>query len=127
MCVAWDAGEGGGTLLVGVDSAALQPLFPKDVKPCSAVGVGLFPALSGWGGCRVRCNLGRDLGRRPFKYGPPEGFHPYSTVVPAQDAACQVLACLSLSPESNPVDVHAMVGWSSGRAMMAYSAGSDGY
>ncbi len=55
LCVAWDSDAG--SLLVGVDGAAPTNLFPTGVTPGSAVGVGLFPALSGWGGCRVRCNF----------------------------------------------------------------------
>ena len=68
--VAWDAGKG--ALLVAVDGAALAPLFPDGVNPGPVVGAGLFPALSGWGGCRVAWNLGQ----RPFRHPPPPGFLP---------------------------------------------------
>jgi hypothetical protein len=77
-------------MLVGVDGSALQTLFLGDVRPGSTVGVGLFPALSGWGGCRVRCKLGRDLGLRPFRHAPPAGYLPCAAAT-AQGAARQVL------------------------------------
>ena len=70
MGVAWDWVAG--ALLVAVDGAALTPLFPDGVKPGPTVGAGLFPAVSGMGGCRVLWNVGH----RPFRHGPPLGFLP---------------------------------------------------
>ena len=77
--VAWDAAAG--ALLVSVDGSALAPLFPSDVAPGAAVGAGLFPAVSGKGGCRVRWNAGG----RPFRHPPPPGFLP-CTQAPGQVA-----------------------------------------
>ncbi len=68
--MAWD--EAAGALLVAVDGAAREPLFPDGVAPGEAVGAGLFPALSGQDGCRVRWNLGQ----RPFAHPPPFAFLP---------------------------------------------------
>ncbi len=72
--VAWDAGKG--ALLVAVDGADLAPLFPDAVAPGPAVGAGLFPVLSGRGGCRVRWNLGRQA----WRHEPPAGFLPWATM-----------------------------------------------
>ena len=67
--VAWDAAAG--ALLVSVDGSALAPLFPSDVAPGAAVGAGLYPAVSGEEGCRVRWNA-----QGPFRHAPPPGFLP---------------------------------------------------
>ncbi len=70
--LAWDAGSG--AVLAGVDGASpLVPLFPDSVAPGPVIGAGLFPALSGKGGCRVRWNLGQ----RPFRHAPPPGLLPF--------------------------------------------------
>jgi hypothetical protein len=66
--VAWDAHAG--ALLAAANGKALAPVFPDGLKPGPAVGTGLFPALSGCLGCRVRFNLGQC----PFRHPPPEGF-----------------------------------------------------
>ncbi len=70
---AWDAGAG--SLLVGVDGTSpLAPLFPDGVAPGPVIGAGLFPALSGKDGCRVRWNMGQ----RPFRHAPPPSFLPWA-------------------------------------------------
>ncbi len=66
--VAWDADAG--ALLAAANGEALAPIFPDGLKSGPAVGTGLFPALSGCGGCRV----GFNLGQRPFRHPPPSGF-----------------------------------------------------
>ena len=66
--VAWDAAAG--ALLVAVDGAAFAPAFSAGIAPGAIVGSGLFPVLSGKGGCRVRLNLGQ----RPFCHSPPSAF-----------------------------------------------------
>ena len=68
MGVAWDTEAG--ALLVAVDGAELAPIFPDGVTPGAAVGAGLFPAVSGRDGCRVRLNVGQ----RAFRHGPRAGF-----------------------------------------------------
>jgi hypothetical protein len=75
--LAWDAGAG--ALLVAVDGKDPTPLFPEGLKPGPAVGVGLFPALSGQDGCRVRVNLGLLA----FRHAPPAGFLPCFSAAPA--------------------------------------------
>jgi hypothetical protein len=75
--LAWDAGAG--ALLVAVDGADPTQLFPEGLKAGPVVGAGLFPALSGKGGCRV----GVNLGQRPFRYAPPAGFLACSSAAPA--------------------------------------------
>ncbi len=78
--VAWDAAAG--ALLLTVDGAPLESLFPAGVAPGAAVGAGLFPVVSGMGGYCVRWNAGQ----RPFRHGPPEGFLPCAhQQVPALD------------------------------------------
>ena len=67
--VAWDAAAG--ALLVSVDGSALAPLFSSGVAPGPAVGAGLYPAVSGEEGCRVRWNA-----QGPFRHAPPPGFLP---------------------------------------------------
>ncbi len=82
--VAWDARNG--MLLMGIDSARpLDGLFLDGVSPSFVVGAGLFPALSGRGGCRVRWNLGQ----LPFHRELPPGFLAW------KDALRQVKAFLS--------------------------------
>ncbi len=68
--LAWDARAG--ALLVAVDGADPMPLFLEGLKAGPAVGAGLFPALSGREGCQV----GVNLGLRPFRHAPPAGFLP---------------------------------------------------
>jgi hypothetical protein len=72
--VAWDAAAG--ALLVSVDGSDLAPLFPTGVAPGPAIGAGLYPAVSGSLGCRVRWNAGRQ----PFRHAPPPGFLPCARV-----------------------------------------------
>ncbi len=59
-----------GTLLVSVDGADWVVAFQTGCAPGPAVGAGLFPAVSGSRGARVRCNWGADAGR-PMRHGPP--------------------------------------------------------
>ncbi len=66
--VAWDADAG--ALLAAADGEDFVLAFPDGLKPGPTVGTGLFPALSGCLGCRV----GFNLGQRPFRHPPPEGF-----------------------------------------------------
>jgi hypothetical protein len=61
-----------GTLLVSVDGADWTVAFQAGCAPGPAVGAGLFPALSGRDGARVRCNWGGDSGRR-MRLEPPSG------------------------------------------------------
>jgi hypothetical protein len=76
VLVAWDGSSG--SLLASVDGAAFQPLFPGGVAPGPVVGAGLFPAVSGIHGCRVRVNLGS----RPWRHAPPDGFLPWAQAAP---------------------------------------------
>ena len=69
--VAWDATAG--ALLVSVDGSDPVALFPSGIAPGPAVGAGLFPAVSGQDGCRVRWNAAG-----PFRYPPPDGFRPFA-------------------------------------------------
>jgi hypothetical protein len=89
--LAWDAGAG--ALLVAVDGADPKPLFPEGLRPGPAVGVGLFPALSGQDGCRV----GVNLGQRPFRHAPPAGFLACSSAAPAalEPVCCALGAIVS--------------------------------
>ena len=59
-----------GTLLVSVDGADWTVAFQAGCAAGPAVGAGLYPAVSGQGGARVRCNWGADAGR-PMRHGPP--------------------------------------------------------
>ena len=61
-----------GTMLVSVDGAAWADAFDAACAPSAAVGAGLFPALCGSGGVRVRCNWGADAAR-PMTRSPPSG------------------------------------------------------
>ena len=69
-----------GTMRVSVDGGAWAVAFPRadpgnepnGCTPSAAVGGALFPALSGHGKARVRCNFGADAGR-PFVHSPPSG------------------------------------------------------
>ncbi len=61
-----------GTMLTSVDGGAWVVTFPGGCKPSATVGAGLFPALCGKGGARVRCNWGGDA-ERPMRHGPPSG------------------------------------------------------
>ena len=75
--VAWDAAAG--ALLVSVDGSALAPLFSSGVAPGAAVGAGLYPAVSGSNGCRVRWNA-----QGPFRHAPPDGFLPFAAAGPGE-------------------------------------------
>ena len=44
--------------------------FKKGVHPGPKVGSGLFPAVTG-GKCQIKCNLGNDLLRNPFRFSAP--------------------------------------------------------
>jgi hypothetical protein len=86
-------------LLVAINGATLKTLFPKGVAPGSTVGAGLFPALSGGGGCQVKWNLGHQ----PFRIQ-PAGFRPWAFAATqgkrnlgAQDSG----ACLVPPPPTN--------------------------
>ena len=46
------------------DAAAWKTAYESGLQPIGAVGVGLFPAVSGKGGVKVRCRL-RDVQCRP--------------------------------------------------------------
>ena len=46
------------------DAAAWTTAHETGLQPCEAVGVGLFPAVSGNGGVKVRCRL-REVQCRP--------------------------------------------------------------
>ena len=59
-----------GTLRVSVDGADWAVAFQAGCAPGAAVGAGLFPALSGSDGARVRCNWGADESR-PMRHAPP--------------------------------------------------------
>ena len=61
-----------GTLRVSVDGAPWAVAFQDGCAPGAAVGSALFPALSGNGGARVRCNWGAEAGR-PMRHSPPSG------------------------------------------------------
>ncbi len=76
IMVAWDSSSG--ELLASVDGAALRPLFLDGVAPGPVVGTGLFPAVSGYGGCRVLVNVGS----RPWRHAPPECFLPWAQAAP---------------------------------------------
>ena len=39
------------------DAAAWKTAYETGLQPCEAVGVGLFPAVSGKGGAKIRCRL----------------------------------------------------------------------
>ena len=75
--VAWDAAAG--ALLVSVDGSAPAPLFSSGVAPGAAVGAGLYPAVSGEDGCRVRWNA-----QGPFRHAPPDGFLPFAAAGPGE-------------------------------------------
>ncbi len=61
-----------GALLVSVNGAAWVVACQAGCAPGADAGGALFPALSGEGGARVRCNWGADAGR-PMRHGPPSG------------------------------------------------------
>ena len=74
-----------GALLVSVDGAewAAAP-FSHPCKPGADAGAGLFPALSGAVGARVRCNWGVDT-RRPMRHAPPPGGYRAVGLLPHRD------------------------------------------
>ncbi len=61
-----------GRMLVRVNGAAWADAFSAACAPSAVAGAGLFPALSGGMGMRVRCNWGVDAAR-PMKHGAPAG------------------------------------------------------
>jgi hypothetical protein len=78
-----------GTMRVSVDGGEWAVAFPRadpgnepnGCTPSAAVGAALFPALSGYGNARVRCNFGGDAGR-PFNHSPPSGeYRPVAQVL----------------------------------------------
>ncbi len=75
-----------GTMLVSVDCAGWTVAFADGCAPGAAVGAGLFPAISGQRGARVRCNWGADTGR-PMKHCPPSG--EYSAIGLALQVPCR--------------------------------------
>jgi hypothetical protein len=44
--------------------------YSSGLQPSANVGAALFPAISGNGGVRLRCNFGLDPGR-PLRFPPP--------------------------------------------------------
>ena len=64
-----------GRMMVSVNGDFENPSggipFDSGPKPGPTVGRGLFPVLTGYHGCKVRCNLGNDLVNRPFSYLAP--------------------------------------------------------
>jgi hypothetical protein len=74
-----------GALLVSVDGAEWAPApFSHPCKPGADAGAGLFPALSGFLGARVRCNWGVDA-RRPMRHAPPPGGYRAVGLLPHRD------------------------------------------
>jgi hypothetical protein len=71
--VAWEVKTN--MLLVAINGAKLMPLIHKGVVPGSTVGAGLFPAISGGGGCQVRWNLGQQR----FRYELPQEYLPWAS------------------------------------------------
>ena len=51
-----------------------QTAYSSGLQPSATVGAALFPAISGQGGAKLRCNFGLDPGR-PLRFPPskPEG------------------------------------------------------
>jgi len=45
--------------------------FDSGISPGQAVGSGLFPAVSGTKGVKIKCNFGHDLVNRPMRLLPP--------------------------------------------------------
>ena len=58
-----------GTLLVSVNRAEWKVALQAGCAPSNTVGAGLFPAVSGKGGVRLRCRWGGDA----MTHGPPAG------------------------------------------------------
>ena len=54
----------------GDSSPAWREAFASGLRPSAKVGGGLFPAVSGMGGARIRCNFGGDP-QRPLRLPPP--------------------------------------------------------
>ena len=54
----------------GDSSPAWREAFASGLRPSAKVGGGLFPAVSGYGGARIRCNFGGDP-QRPLRLPPP--------------------------------------------------------
>ncbi len=95
--VAWDATAG--ALLVSVDGSALAPVFPSDVAPGPVVGAGLYPAVSGQEGCRVRWNVGQHS----FRHPPPPGFLPCAAAAPGEPR----VRCSHVDAQREPAWQHA--------------------
>jgi hypothetical protein len=55
-------------------AADWQTAFSSGLQPSTTVGAALFPAISGEGGAKLRCNFGLDP-ERPLRFPPskPEG------------------------------------------------------
>jgi hypothetical protein len=55
-------------------AADWQTAYSSGLQPSATVGAALFPAISGQGGAKLRCNFGLDPGR-PLRFPPskPEG------------------------------------------------------
>jgi hypothetical protein len=50
-------------------AADWETAFSSGLQPSATVGAALFPAISGCGGVRLRCNFGLDP-RRPLRFPP---------------------------------------------------------
>ena len=65
--------------------------YADGVRPGAAVGGGLFPCLSGYGGAKVRVNLGLDAAR-PLRLAPPTSEFRPAGQARAAGAAAEVSA-----------------------------------
>ena len=61
--------------------------YADGVRPGAAVGIGLFPCLSGYGGAKVRVNLGLDAARPLRLAAPTSEFRPAREAWVASPAA----------------------------------------
>ncbi len=78
MCVAWDCPAG--AMLASVGGAPHGAPFEADVIPGAAAGAGLFPAITGGGGCVVEYSVRGDLRLAP----PSPDFVPFEQELPSR-------------------------------------------
>ncbi len=72
-----------GTLFFASDGGPWTTSFTSGVAPGPEVGPALFPALSGSGDARVRCNFGTDASQ-PLRHAPPsDDYRPFGAAAAA--------------------------------------------
>ena len=82
-----------GCMVVSINGDFSNPAggvaFESGLKPGPSIGKGLFPVVTGYHGCKVKCNLGNDLVNSPFLYAAPSP--DYVSVAEAVQEQCKVV------------------------------------